>query len=62
MVGSFVKMRQCNRKNRYVTEKMAKKVRNQIKWERKQELAVYGCTLCGGYHLTKNMAADGKVF
>lgn len=54
--------RQCYRKAKYSTEKLAQKVANKIKWDRDVEVHVYGCTRCGGYHLTKNKGAKGMVF
>jgi hypothetical protein len=55
-------MRQCYRKARFVEEKTARKKINKIIAEGGPRLYSYGCTNCGGYHLTKNADADGKVF
>lgn len=54
-------MRQCYRKSRFVEEKTAKKKANKIVASGGPRLYVYGCTQCGGYHLTKNKGAHEKV-
>jgi hypothetical protein len=62
MNNFYVAMRQCYRKARFVEEKTARKKANKIIAEGGPRLYPYGCTQCGGYHLTKNQDANGKVF
>ncbi len=62
MKNLYQAMRQCYRKARFVEEKTAKKKANKIVAEGGPQLYVYGCTQCGGYHLTKNKGASGNVF
>ena len=40
----------------------SKEKANKIVAEGGPQLYVYGCTQCGGYHLTKNKGASGNVF
>ena len=43
----------CARKNRYSTESFALDVARQCREARGALLRAYGCTKCGGWHLTK---------
>lgn len=43
----------CSTKKRYPDEKVATKIANKKGYERGVKLRVYGCTLCGGWHMTK---------
>jgi hypothetical protein len=48
----------CFTKKRYPTEPLAQKVANIKAYERKVKLRVYGCHLCGGYHITSKDKRD----
>lgn len=62
MSNMFYQARQkCYRKARFTLETTAKKRANKIKFEGGPQLYVYGCTSCGGYHLTRNSEAEGQV-
>lgn len=48
----------CYSKKRYSTEEYAQKLANKRAYERKVKLRVYGCHVCGGYHITSKDKRD----
>lgn len=54
----YSSMRTCYRKARFILRETAEKKANEIRWndgkKDGEKLYAYGCTRCGGYHLTKN--------
>ena len=52
--------RSCYRKKRYLNEVLARQVARHAGIKRNVDLRVYGCELCGGYHITKSLHAYGQ--
>lgn len=54
----YYEYRLCYRKAKFPDEKAAQKKANTIRWNDGKKdgelLKPYGCTRCGGWHLTKN--------
>lgn len=57
----FEIVRGCARKARYREERFAQKIANRRMWEGSPPLRVYGCSVCGGWHLTKNEQARAEA-
>jgi len=54
-------MRKCLKKRRFETERACRREIARAKENYGGTFYYYECKSCGGYHLTKNKSAQGKV-